>query len=149
MACGLTWFGEDLFLETKSLTFERINLPLEKMDLVVINSADLPRLKDLPDVLGRRARHVVTENARVHLALQALKNSDVVRLGELFYTSHLSLKNNFQISVPAIDLLVDLSQKYDGTVGARLTGRGFWCVDRSEHRKKAGSGDGKHGDRHL
>ncbi len=86
---------------------------------------DLPRLDILPDVLKRRARHVITENQRVHDAVQAIRQQDFKTLGELFYKSHLSMKNDYEVSIPAIDLLVDICSKDQNIFGARLTGGGF------------------------
>jgi galactokinase len=79
----------------------------------------------LPHVVFRRARHVVTENARVLDAVQALRDEDLPRLGELLYESHLSLRTDYEVSCPELDLLVDLARRFDGTIGARMTGGGF------------------------
>lgn len=86
---------------------------------------DLPRLEDLPDVLKRRARHVITENDRVHKAVVALRSGDMATLGGLLYESHLSMRKDYEVSTPEIDLLVDLCEKEEGIYGARLTGGGF------------------------
>jgi galactokinase len=160
MACALANFGEALFLDTKTLRFERVALPLEQMDLVVINSGvvhnhstgdyntrraeceracvqlqipdlrslnekDLSQLVGLSDLLARRARHVITENARVHAAVAALASRDLKTLGQLFYASHASMRDDYQVSVPEIDLLVELSRQKPQVFGARLTGGGF------------------------
>jgi galactokinase len=79
----------------------------------------------LPEPLNRRVRHVVSENSRVVEASQALKASDAVRFGRLMNASHQSMKDDFGISTPEIDALVDLAQRADGVYGARLTGGGF------------------------
>ena len=81
--------------------------------------------KDLPKVLMKRARHVVSENARVHLAVKAIKSRDFKELGKLFNESHASMKNDYEVSVPEIDTLVELCQKDSRVYGARLTGGGF------------------------
>jgi galactokinase len=90
-----------------------------------LSPADLPRIEQLPEPLGRRARHVVTENARVLAAVRAMRAGDVGSLGELFYESHRSMRDDFEVSIPEIDLLVDLARKDPAAYGARLTGGGF------------------------
>lgn len=86
---------------------------------------DLARIDGLPAPLGARARHVVTENARVLEAVTALKNGDVERVGTLFNASHASMRDDFEVSVPDVDRLVELAWDEPGVYGARLTGGGF------------------------
>ncbi|WP_414587661.1 galactokinase [Scytonema sp. PCC 10023] len=76
----------------------------------------------LPEPLRRRARHVVTENNRVLEVLQGVSSQ---RFGELMNASHASLRDNYEVSVPALDTLVEILQKTAGVFGARLTGAGF------------------------
>jgi galactokinase len=74
----------------------------------------------------RRARHVVTENARTLQAADALAANDLPRLGALMAQSHRSMRDDFQITVPAIDRLVEIAQGAIGDHGgARMTGGGF------------------------
>lgn len=76
----------------------------------------------------RRARHVVTENARTLEAAGALRSADPVALGRLMDQSHQSLRDDFEVSTPALDRLVQIS-KNAGALGARMTGAGFGgCV---------------------
>jgi galactokinase len=86
---------------------------------------DLPRIERLPDPLNRRARHVVTENARVLQAVEALRRSDAPTLGRLFLESHASMRDDFEVSRPEIDSLVEIITSRPGVYGARLTGGGF------------------------
>jgi galactokinase len=86
---------------------------------------DLPRLQALPEPLGRRARHVVTEDARVLAAVEAMRANDAVRLGQLFNESHESQRNDYEVSIPEIDELVNLARQEPDVFGARLTGGGF------------------------
>jgi galactokinase len=86
---------------------------------------DLSRIERLPEPLGRRARHVVTEDERVLEAVEALEGADLPRLGELFRLSHESMRNDFEVSVPDVDLLVELAQADQDVSGARMTGGGF------------------------
>lgn len=90
-----------------------------------LSLADLPRIAALPEPLGRRARHVVTENARVLDAVAALRAGDLARLGALFYASHASQRDDYAVSIPEIDLLVALAADNPDVFGARLTGGGF------------------------
>ncbi|QGZ38069.1 galactokinase [Pseudoduganella flava] len=78
----------------------------------------------------RRARHVVTENARVLAAADALAQGDLARMGELMAASHVSMRDDFEITVPLIDQLVDIVKQVIGTQGGvRMTGGGFGgCV---------------------
>ena len=82
------------------------------------------RLAGLDDELRRRARHVVTENARVVAAVEALRGRDWPRLGVLMGESHTSLRDDYEVSCPELDATVDVSARA-GAVGARMTGGGF------------------------
>jgi len=88
-------------------------------------TADLGRVEALPEPLGRRARHVITENERVLAAVEAMKAGDLRRLGELFYASHASMRDDYQVSILEIDLMVELASAEPNVFGARLTGGGF------------------------
>jgi len=90
-----------------------------------ISTADLDRVDALPEPFGRRARHVVTEDQRVLDAVQALESSDVEELGRLFAASHASMRDDFEVSTPEVDLLVNLAQADPDIFGARMTGGGF------------------------
>ncbi len=80
----------------------------------------------LADVVFRRARHIVTENHRVLDAAQALAAGDLHRMGELMAQSHDSMRDDFEITHPAIDTLVEILQASIGEIGgARMTGGGF------------------------
>ena len=84
----------------------------------------------LDPVALRRARHVVSENARVVAAAEALSAGDLPRMGELMAASHASMRDDFEITVPAIDRLVDIVKDAIGEGGGvRMTGGGFGgCV---------------------
>jgi galactokinase len=159
MAASLADEGTALFLDARSLAFERVPLP-KGADLVVINSGvahdhaagdyntrrteceracgllgvkllreltltDLARVEALPEPMRRRARHVLTENERVMQAVAAMRAGDLARLGELFYESHASMRDDYQVSVSEIDLMAELAQAGGDVYGARLTGGGF------------------------
>jgi len=72
----------------------------------------------------RRARHIVTENARVLEAVEALRTEDFRELGHLMYQSHASMRDDFEISTRELDAFVELAEAA-GALGARLTGAGF------------------------
>jgi galactokinase len=91
-----------------------------------VTEDDLHQLgSGLPDVLLRRCRHVVTENARVLAASDALESSDLKRFGQLMYDSHRSLKADFEVSCFELDTMVELARTIPGVHGARMTGGGF------------------------
>jgi galactokinase len=83
---------------------------------------DAAAIDRLPDLLKRRARHVFTENARV---LEAAQCSDPAAFGKLMNASHASLRDDYEVSTPELDLLVRWLQAEEGVFGARLTGAGF------------------------
>src|SRR6266571_5094463 len=85
------------------------------------------QLQDLHRLSGeelKRARHVVTENARVLKAVEALRLHDFVEFGRLMYASHQSLRDDYEVSTPELDAFVELARQ-SGAMGARLTGAGF------------------------
>ena len=86
---------------------------------------DLPLLDPLPHHLKKRSRHVLTENQRVFDAVKAIKVSDLETLGKLFNESHVSMRDDYEISIPEIDMLVSIAQEHPQIYGARLTGGGF------------------------
>ena len=90
-----------------------------------IGEDSLDRIARLPPVLAQRARHVVTENARVLAAVSALAAGDAVRLGALCSASHASMRDDYEVSTPEIDALVAMAEGHSGIHGARLTGGGF------------------------
>jgi len=80
---------------------------------------------ELPDVLYRRARHIITENARTLEAAMALTDGDVEKLGRLMSSSHASLRDDYDVSSAELDLMVELAGSCEGVLGARMTGGGF------------------------
>ena len=158
MAASLADAGAALFLDTRTLAYERLPLPPDT-ELAIVDSgithrhasgeyrqrraeceraaamAGVPALRDLtpsalaalplPAPLDRRARHVVTENARVLDAVAALRRGDAPALGRLFGASHASMRDDYDVSVPAIDAIVEFAVEEADVFGARLTGGGF------------------------
>jgi galactokinase len=154
MASSLADLGRMLFLDTRSLERRVLPMP-RGTDLLVLDSGTsrslassgynqrraeceaaaqalgVPMLRDvediasvdaLPDPLRRRARHVVSENRRVQ---QAVELDDPVAFGVLMNASHASLRDDYEVSVPALDALVASLQAHPSVFGARLTGAGF------------------------
>jgi galactokinase len=87
---------------------------------------DFNRLKqNLPGLILRRCRHVITENNRVEEAVAALHSSDLHRFGQLMYASHASLRDDYEVSCPELDILVEAARDIEGVYGARMMGGGF------------------------
>jgi galactokinase len=79
----------------------------------------------LPPVVLRRARHVVTENERVLESADVLRNGNLQRFGQLMQAAHASYRDDFEASIPEIEVLVDAALAVPGVYGSRLTGGGF------------------------
>lgn len=83
------------------------------------------RAHELSDVIRRRARHVITENKRVLQAAEALTAEDTIQMGQLMNESHISLRDDFEVTNDELNLMVELAQKQTNCYGARMTGGGF------------------------
>jgi galactokinase len=86
--------------------------------------SSLEEIGRLPEPLRQRARHVITETARVREAVDAARRADYEAFGSRMFASHESLRHDFEVSTPELDLLVELA-KDAGALGSRLTGAGF------------------------
>jgi galactokinase len=73
----------------------------------------------------RRAGHVITENERVLQAVKAMEHNDAVRLGQLLHASHVSLRDDFDVSSQELNAMVECARNIPGCYGARMTGAGF------------------------
>ena len=80
---------------------------------------------DMSATVYRRCRHVIGENARVGQAFAALRRGSLHRFGELMRASHDSLRDDFEVSCPELDILVEIATSLPGVYGARMTGAGF------------------------
>jgi galactokinase len=76
-------------------------------------------------VVRKRAKHVISENARVVEAVKVLKNNDIIRFGELMNQSHDSLRDDYEVTGKELDTLVYEGRKLSGVIGTRMTGAGF------------------------
>jgi galactokinase len=91
-----------------------------------VSSAQLEAHADLLDpVVYRRCRHVVAENERVLETVAALERDDLTAVGRLMDASHVSLRDDYEVSSPALDAMVEAMRSAPGCYGARLTGAGF------------------------
>lgn len=96
------------------------DIPLEDLDSVLATLSD--------EVRRRRVRHVVTENARVMESVARLRAGDIGRIGPLLTASHASLRDDYEVTVPEVDIAVEAALAA-GALGARITGGGFGgCV---------------------
>lgn len=85
--------------------------------------ADKDAIKD--DIRKKRTKHAVYENQRTIRAVEALKNNNLKEFGELMNASHVSLRDDYEVSCDEIDVLVEEAWKVDGVIGSRITGGGF------------------------
>jgi len=83
------------------------------------------RADELSPVVRRRCRHIVTEDQRVLDAVQSLKGGDLARFGTLMNASHVSLRDDYQVSCAELDAMVEAAWRQEGVLGARMTGAGF------------------------
>ncbi len=97
----------------------RIGCPVDALPL-----ATTGQIARLPDRIARRARHVVSEVALVRAAVDALRAGDLVVFGRLLDASHASLRDDFDVSTPEVDRVVEAARAR-GALGARMTGGGF------------------------
>ncbi|HOG46754.1 MAG TPA: galactokinase [Anaerolineae bacterium] len=91
-----------------------------------VTPEDLARYGDLlPPLVRKRAAHVVSEDARVLAAVRALEEGQAAEFGRLMDASHASLRDDYEVSSPQLDLMVELARQAPGCLGARMTGAGF------------------------
>jgi galactokinase len=105
-------------------------------DICLLDSAAIEAAQDVDEIIRRRARHCATEHRRVLAAVEALDSGHIAAFGALMNVSHISMRDDFEISLPAIDALVSDAQSL-GAIGARLTGGGFGgcivaCVEQTQ-----------------
>jgi len=98
-------------------------------EIRALRDVTLPELEKhrerLSPVVYKRVRHVVTENERVRMAAKALQTADMEEFGRFMADSHRSLRDDYEVSTPELDLMVQLASGQDGVYGARMTGGGF------------------------
>lgn len=125
--------GRALLLDCATLEYRPVPFP-EDLLIAVIDSGVRRRLQDTPYNQRRREaeggmpsrrRHVDSEIARVHEFAAALEAGDRSRLGDLLKASHRSLRDDFEVSTPAVDAIVERAWAVPGCLGARIMGAGF------------------------
>jgi galactokinase len=106
---------------------EECAMASDALKVASLRDATIAQLEStpMPNVVMRRARHVITDNARVHLFVNAARRGDLRRMGELFYESHLSMQHDYEITCEEVDFLVQAAKGIEGVYGARMTGGGF------------------------
>lgn len=104
-----------------------INQGLNLKHLCDLSEEELEWVRHLisDETVYRRARHAVSENARVNEAIDVLQKGDLVRFGELMNASHRSLKEDYEVTGVEMDTLAEEGQKLPGVLGSRITGGGF------------------------
>ena len=91
-----------------------------------VTLADFEALKHtLPEITRKRAKHVITEDARTLECVQALKAGDIERFGALMNASHDSLRDDYQVSCKELDAMTEIARSIPGVYGSRMTGAGF------------------------
>jgi galactokinase len=91
-----------------------------------VSSAQLEGAQaQLHEVTYRRAKHIISENERVLEAQVSMQAGDATTLGKLMYASHVSLRDDFEVSSPALNQVVEIAQGHPACYGARMTGAGF------------------------
>lgn len=102
----------------------------EELDIETLGDLDMNTFNKFREVIKdsvkvRRAKHAVAENQRTINAVKALKEGNITLLGELMNQSHISLRDDYEVSCEEIDILVDLAWAVPGVIGSRITGGGF------------------------
>ncbi|MCI6468005.1 MAG: galactokinase [Faecalicatena sp.] len=102
----------------------------KELDINSLGDLDMDTFEKFKEVIPnpvqvRRAKHAVAENQRTIEAVKSLKEGNIVRFGELMNQSHISLRDDYEVSCEEIDVLVDLAWKVPGVIGSRITGGGF------------------------
>lgn len=138
----LEHFGDNVFLITNSNSPHKLSSSaycerrdscyeaaklLNKKSLRDATLEDLEVLKsrNCPEILIKRARHVITENQRTLEAAAALESGDLLKFGTLMNESHDSLRDDYEVSSQDLDTIVSAAREVDGVAGSRLTGAGF------------------------
>lgn len=122
--------GDSKYNERRSeceKALEELQTELAISSLGELSEAEFEKYKHLikSDVRTKRARHAVYENRRTLQAVEALEDGDLAQFGELMDASHVSLRDDYEVTGIELDTIVSLAWDFEGTVGARMTGAGF------------------------
>jgi len=106
---------------------EELSKDINIISLSDLNPGEFNNMKHLisDPVVYKRASHVISENQRVLMAKEKLKNGDLEELGKLMTESHESLRNDYEVSCKELDIMVETSNAIEGVLGSRMTGAGF------------------------
>ena len=101
----------------------------EIMGVPILREADLSMLEAnksiMPDPVFRRARHVISENERVHAFSAAMRNGNLEQMGRLINACHFSLERDFEVSSTELNIITSIAREHPACIGARMTGAGF------------------------
>jgi galactokinase len=118
--------GQQRELRGSQYAVRRMECEQAEAEIGPLRDADLGDTEALGDsTVAARARHVISENRRVADFTAALESGEFGSAGRIMCESHLSLRNDFEVSTPALDQLVDALTALPGVLGARLSGAGF------------------------
>jgi galactokinase len=133
VASALGRRGHALLLDCATLEYQAVPFP-DELAIAVIDSGEHRALADTPynerrreaeAFVPKRRRHVDSEIARVHAFVYALGRGDFIALGRLLKESHQSLRDDFEVSTPTVDAIVEKAWGIAGCFGARMMGAGF------------------------
>ncbi|MEK7398776.1 MAG: galactokinase [Candidatus Poribacteria bacterium] len=79
----------------------------------------------IPEITEKRCRYVIKENIRVLESVEAIEEFDLLKFGDLMNESHIGLRDEYEVSCPELDAMVEIAWKIDGVIGSRMTGAGF------------------------
>lgn len=110
--------------KTATAALQKVNPQIQTLRQATLEDVEQAK-EHMDDVSYKRAKHVVTENARVAKAKAALEEGDWKEVGSLMNQSHTSMRDDYEVSCEEVDMLVEIAQKQPGVFGSRLTGGGF------------------------
>lgn len=122
--------GDSKYNERRSECEAALALLQTKKDIKSLGELSEEEFEEIKDVIGdetkiRRAKHAVYENQRTIHAVEALKANDITTFGALMNVSHVSLRDDYEVTGIELDTLVETAWKVDGVIGSRMTGAGF------------------------
>ena len=122
--------GDSKYNERRSECEKALAELQEKVDIKSLGELDEEGFETYQSAIGdevrrKRAKHAVYENQRTIRAVEALKKNDVAQFGQLMNASHVSLRDDYEVTGIELDTLVEEAWKVDGVIGSRMTGAGF------------------------
>lgn len=122
--------GDSKYNERRSECEEALREIQTRMDIKTLGDLDEAQFESVKDAIGspvrvRRAKHAVSENQRTVKAVKALQENNIALFGELMNASHVSLRDDYEVTGIELDTLVEEAWKVEGVIGSRMTGAGF------------------------